>query len=357
MVLVAVILAVWHPWSRKPAPRDPQTVSATPAADTGTAGIEATTEPSGNHSDSLAEMLGSEDEIVGRKAEELVQVEDLAINESLPTDEWINVLLLGSDERVPGQSTRTDSMIICSVNTKTGAVKLASIMRDTAVTFPEVGGGKDFYRVNAANYFGGERLAIRTVNRMLGMNIQYYVRVNFFGFQEVAQLVGGIDLDITENEKNEINNRVWEVHKLAVRSGIDDSKLPLERLEQYGENVHLDGRQALAYARIRKLDSDYARTDRQRKVLVALLEKVRGANMTTLLSLVGTALPYVYTNLDGSAILSIAPTVTGSDLSNVETLRLPLQGTYVQDTRGGQDMLYDPDWTRTSNELRAFIYG
>ena len=75
------------------------------------------------------------------------------------------------------------------------------------------------------------------------------------------------------------------------------------------------------------------------------------------LSLVGTALPYVYTNLDGSAILSIAPTVTGSDLSNVETLRLPLQGTYVQDTRGGQDMLYDTDWTRNSNELRAFIYG
>ena len=309
-----------------------------------------------NRADSLTELLGSEGEIPGLTQDEMVKVTDLAINESLPTEEWFNVLLLGSDEHNASESTRTDSIIICSINKKTGEVKLSSIMRDTAVTYPEIS-GQDYYRINTANYFGGELLAVRTVNRLLNMNIQYYVRVNFYGFQEIAELLGGIDIDITENERQEINYRVWEVHRLAETYGIDESNLPLEELLEYGANTHLDGRQTLAYARIRKLDSDYARTDRQRKVLTALLAKVRGADLATLTNLAGTALKYIHTNLDPVETLNIAHIVTGSSLTNVQTMLLPVQGTYTQDTRQGQDMLFDTDWARNASELRAFIYG
>lgn len=309
-----------------------------------------------SHTDSLAAMLGDADAaLTGLDADQMAQIDDLNLNSNLPS-EWMNILLLGSDERWLTESARTDSMIICSINTESGEVKLTSIMRDLAVDYDEIGQYNGTYRINAANFFGGENLAMRVVNECFGMNIQYYVRVNFYGFQQIAQQLGGIEMDITEAEMNEINYRIVEQAKIAYANGIDESALPNEYLKTYGENTHLDGRQTLAYARIRKLDSDYARSERQRKVLVALMNKLRGADAATLLSVATSALPHVKTNLTADTIISIGMKVLSSGLSDVESFRLPINDSYVQETRDGQDMLYDCDWSKNASELYYFIY-
>ena len=310
-----------------------------------------------SHSESLAAMLGnSETSVAGLAADQMAVVEDLCINPDLP-EEWFNVLFLGSDERVLSESARTDSMMICSINMTSGEVKLTSIMRDLAVSYDEIGSFNGTYRINAANFFGGEELAMRVVNECFGMNIEHYVRVNFYGFQQIAQQLGGIEMDITKEEMDEINYRIVEQAKAAYLAGIDESALPNEYLETYGENTHLDGRQTLAYARIRKLDGgDYARSERQRKVLVALMNKLQGSDAATLLGVANAALPHVKTNLTPDEMLNIALKVLQSGLADVESFRLPVNSSYVQETRDGQDMLYDCDWAKNSSELYYFIY-
>lgn len=315
----------------------------------------ATLEPS--HSAALAAMLGnSETTIEGLTADQMTTVEDLSVNSTLPS-EWMNVLFLGSDERTLTESARTDSMMICSINTTTGEVKLTSIMRDLAVYYDEIGDYSGTYRINAANFFGGEELAMRVVNECFNLNIENYVRVNFYGFQQIAQQLGGVEMDITKEEMDEINYRIVEQAKAAYKAGIDESALPNQYLETYGANTHLDGRQTLAYARIRKLDGgDYARSERQRKVLVALMNKLQGADAATLLGVANAALPHITTNLSPDQILSIALKVLQSGLSDVESFRLPVNDTYVQETRDGQDMLYDCNWSHNASELYYFIY-
>ena len=304
-------------------------------------------------------MLGSEDasDVTALSEEEMTEITDLNVTQGLPS-EWMNILLLGSDERTLSESARTDSMIICSINTTTGEVKLTSIMRDLAVYLdeidPEYAGT---YRINAANYFGGEELAMRVVNECFGMNIERYVHVNFYGFQQVAELLGGIEMDITEEEMNLINELIVQQAALAYHNNIDESGLQNEFLTTYGENTHLDGRQTLAYARIRKLDGgDYARAERQRNVLIALMNKLRGSSLTELVSLGITVMPYLRTNLTLDEIAGVADTVLNSDFSAVEQMRLPINDSYVEETRDEQSMLYDCDWTANATQLYNFIY-
>ena len=106
----------------------------------------------------------------------------------------MNILLLGSDARTENESCRTDTMIICSINTRSGEVKLTSILRDVAVEFNNIGQYNGTYRLNAANYFGGPQLGMKTINECFGMNIQYYAMVDFTSFAIIAEKLGGVDI-------------------------------------------------------------------------------------------------------------------------------------------------------------------
>ena len=112
----------------------------------------------------------------------------------------------------------------------------------------------------------------------------------------------------------------------------------------------------VAYARIRKLDSDSQRTERQRKVLVALLGKIRQLNPTQMVEIGTTLFQYVSTNIDMNTAITVATKVLGSDMSEVPQLRLPEKDTYVQDTREGQAMLYDTNWDANAAAIYSFIY-
>lgn len=346
------------------------TVASANAAPTAVA-VEATAEPVASANDpaattdgaapsneDLSAMLGSEDAVItGLSKEQMVQVTDLSINESLPA-EWMNVLLLGSDARSKEESSRTDTMIICSINTTTGQVKLTSMMRDTAIEFTDLGQYNGTYRLNAANFFGGPELIMKTLNERLNLNIQYYAMVDFTTFSIVAEKLGGIEIDVSEAEMEQINKNAAQQYNIAKKAGIDESELEATNvlLEQSGQNVHLNGRQVVAYARIRKLDSDSQRTERQRKVLIALLGKIRELNATQMVEIGTTLFQYVSTNIDMNTAITVATKVLGSDMSEVPQLRLPEKDTYVQETRDGQAMLYDTNWDANAAAIYSFIY-
>lgn len=363
IVLIAVIAAVVL--LRKPSsPQQPadstQPVTATEApsasADDGVADETGAPDASAATDGDLASLLASEDEIAALDDSQRVSVTDLEVNTDLPS-EWLNVLLLGTDERQQASKGRTDSIIICSVNTTTGEVKLSSVLRDLAIDYTEMGyTDLSTYRVNAANYFGGPEMAMQTINHFFGMNIQNYVLINFYGFQDAVEALGGITMDITEAEMNKINDGQKQVAGIAYRDGIDVESWPNELLTEYGENVHLNGQQALAYARIRKLDSDFARSERQRKVLMAVLDVVKQKSALELAQLGTTLFPYVQTNMELNDIMTVAVKVLASS-EEVTSLRLPVNGSYVQERRGEDDMLWDCDFATNQQQLYNFIYN
>ena len=371
VVIVAVVLLIWQPWASGDDPSVSAFVAPTPVVAGATAApsmapsVPDAQQAQGDDAQAqtaspLSELLGSEDtNITGLTEDQMVDVTDLSINTGL-SPEWMNILLLGVDQRVQGESCRSDTMIICSINTETSEVKLTSLMRDMAVEFDDLGANNGTYRLNAANYFGGPELTMKTINELLGLNIEKYVIVNFTGFTQICEALGGIEMDITEAEKEQINLNVWSQLQIAYENGWDESNLTDANgylgPNDYGENIHLNGRQALAYARIRKIDSDWERTNRQRKVLVAMMDKMRGTNMLQLLQLGGSLMQYVETNMTLEEIISIADKVLNSGLEGAETMAVPVTDTYVQETRNNQSMFYDVDWTTNAREVQNFIY-
>lgn len=205
-------------------------------------------------------------------------------------------------------------------------MKLTSIMRDLAVKMDELGDNSGTYRINDANFWGGPEYAMKVVNECFGMNIQYYATVNFFGFQKIAEALGGIEVDITEAERDEINQKLLEQYRIARAIGEDMPTVEEDYLHNFGQNTHLNGHQTLAYARVRKSDgsdSDFTRAERQRTVLVKLMEKLKGRSAVELMAMVSSLSQYVTLNMDMEFVLNTATKVLNSGFGSVETLRLP----------------------------------
>ncbi len=272
---------------------------------------------------------------------------DWAVNAELPADEWINILLLGTDASDPELPGRTDAMIIASVNMQTGDLKLTSVMRDTYV--PIDGHGKN--KITSANWFGGVDLAIKTVNEAFDMNITHYAMVDFSSFAYIVDALGGVDLAVTEKEMHTMNQLMQDMRDLY-----PNIELPKNDLNEYGENIHLDGMQTLAFSRIRKSDSDYQRTSRQRMVLNAILQKLRSVrDPATLYNLFEIGLSYTRTSLTAADIAQLAMKVITNGM-DFEELRLPAEGAYKNERIKDMDVL-NPDLDENARILREFIYG
>ena len=357
-LVIALVLIIVKPFSGRGGD-NPPVVEAYNTVETTQPQPQAEAQPDAapaNDADLAAQLADPDSQVASLSADQVAQVTDLRIYPNLP-GEWLNVLLLGTDERSLNDGARTDSMLICSINRNTGAIKLTSLMRDLAIDFTDIGKWNGTYRLNSASYFGGPNLAMRTVNEKFNMNIQYYVMVNFFGFQKIAQRLGGVDIDITKEEMELINERVYEQAKFAYLAGIDESDQENVYLETYGENTHLNGRMTLAYARLRKLTGgDAMRTERQRKVLGKLLEKVKQLDAMQMATLAAEMIDQVKTNMPLDDILRTALLVSGNGLSDIPSLRLPLTGTYKEETRNNQSMLYDCDFAANALALYNFIY-
>ena len=260
-------------------------------------------------------------------------------------DDWWNILLLGCDSYTKNTYSRSDSMIILSLNMDSGEAKLTSLMRDTWIKVP---GYKSKHRkLTELCAVGGPELTMRAINENFGMNIEHYALIGMEGIAEIIDIVGGLDLTITEAERKALNKGLFDLSSLS----------GMEQLQQSGENVHLNGNQATAYARIRKIDSDYVRVERQRIVLLKLASKIaEGASAKTLLSVVNVLSEYVDTNLSFMDIMSIGMAGLKMDLTAVEELRLPADGTYESGTFDGVWCI-KPDFADNKYILHKFIYG
>ena len=235
--------------------------------------------------------------IVGKfaEAEDIEHIEGV----ELVSDKNVrNILLIGCD-KANGGSSRSDSIMIASVNKTTGKITVCSILRDTHLYIP----GKREAKVNSAYAWGGANLLIQTIEHNFGIKIDDYATVNFEMFTALVDGLGGVDVEVTEDEADYINNR----HRYG------NEKKP-DTFES-GESVHLNGYQALWYSRIRKLDSDFMRTQRQRKVISAITSKVKGQiNPIGIFGLVATAkevAPYIETTLSNADFWSLVFSLSG----------------------------------------------
>lgn len=301
---------------------------------------------------SINDLIQSDPDLAPLEGDEKVKVDNLSITEGLP-GEWTNILLLGSDTRNIKKVSRTDTIIIASINTNDGRIKLISIMRDTIVPIP----GHGDQKINSASYYGGPELTMKVVNENFKLNISKYVLVNFSGFREIVDTLGGIQLDVTKQEMDQVNGSLKEQGRLL--------KLSKEKwlageydLKKYGADTQLDGLQALAYARIRHIDSDYQRTERQRKVIDAAIQKFRGSvSITQLMQLATSVWDYVQTNVDTFSAVGLAQTVLKSGIGKVTTGLMPITNTYVSENRSSSgSALYDVDFAANAARLYKFIY-
>ena len=268
-----------------------------------------------------------------------------AFAEETSENEWQNILFMGGDSRSTEEYERTDCMMIVSINEAEGEIKLTSIMRDTWVKIYGHGEGK----INSANSAGGPTLVMRTVNEYFGMNISDYVIVGMSALADIIDEIGGVELTITEAEMNQINTQLtFDAAEFELNNA--------DPLEVYGESIVLNGNQALAYARIRNIDSDYVRTERQRNVLIAIAKELQNEDIVTILSVVGTLMGYVDTNLAFSEVAELAGIGLQVDLGGLEQMRLPADGTYTSDTVDGVWSIR-PNFEKNAALLYDFIYG
>lgn len=260
------------------------------------------------------EELAAAVEILDAEIDESVDPTKLDLNENLP-DNVVNILLIGIDGRskeIEKGTQHGDVQIIVSINKDEGTIKLTSVLRDLYVTIP---GYKSKNRINVAYSRGGGQLAMRTMNNLLELNIQHYVVINFYGLASIIDSLGGIDIELTKAEAGAINTYI---KKNLKKGGYDSQGKDYERqdLKKVNGVQHLDGIQAVMYARLRSIDNDFKRSERQRHLLELLLGKVLegGLDMNKLLGLLETCLPYAETNMSAMDMVSLAMGVLRSDI-------------------------------------------
>ena len=219
-----------------------------------------------------------------------------------------NILLIGTDARDLNERARSDSIIIATIDNNTKKLKLSSIMRDTFVDIPGYGEQK----INAALALGGPELLMKTIKENFDFTLDKYVMVNFWGFEDIIDGIGGIEVDVKDYEIPEINKFIGEVRD------VKSPPLTTPGLQ------HLDGQQALAYARIRKVgNGSYERTERQRRVLDIVAEKMMDVSVVKYPGLLYDLLPSVKTNIEPLTLLNYAYTVSKFGELKFEQLQIP----------------------------------
>lgn len=282
---------------------------------------------------------------------------DLGVNEAL-NGTWRSVLMVGTDARLWDDMKHTDTMIIACYNQKTGAIRLVSVMRDAFIDISDAKPDKGTVRLNTVSSYGGMELLIKKLNQKLGLNITEYVLVDFAGFVDVIDILGGIDVDITEVEKEYINSGLIEQINLLVEKGGRESTLKRCTLDTYGPGIHLNGLQSLAYARIRKSDSDYKRTERQRTVITAAAQKaIDTVSIAQASQIIQTAMQYVETNMPVSSIVQLGVSVLNTGIDDIKDTRIPINNSFTGETRKNVWGMYDIDWQANYNEVQMLLNG
>ncbi len=240
------------------------------------------------------------------------------------SDEVLNILLIGQDRREGQGRSRSDSMILCTIDLNHKSLTMTSFMRDMYVPIP----GYQDNRINACYALGGMELLDSCLEKNFGVQVDGNIEVDFSGFMDIIDLLGGVEIELTQAEANYLNK--WG------NWGVSDDHWNISA----GKNT-LNGSQALAFSRNRYVgNSDFARTERQRKVLTAVLEKVKNMNSSQANGLLKKILPMITTDMSRKEIMSYAMSVLPmlSDVS-VTTNRIPADGAFKNASIRGMSVL------------------
>lgn len=272
---------------------------------------------------------------------------DLSEGELLNDPMVLNILLFGAD-RNDGTSSRSDTMIMLSIDNRHKKLKLTSFMRDLWVYIP----GYGYSKLNHSYAYGGAKLSIETIEQNFGVNIDRYAIVDFASFKSIIDILGGIDIELSDEEIDYINWQSWKNNQVDTRYELTDS----------AGIVHLNGRQALWYARDRgDIDagfsgSDFDRTDRQRKLLRTLANDMKSASLAQIISIVNEIGPLITTNLKKTEITTlVANSLTYLSYDMVE-YRLPSDGNFEAAWHYEMSTLDIIDWETERINLATFIY-
>lgn len=318
--------------------------------------------------DSVGTIDAEEDQDLDITGLEQATSDEMEMPEGSPfqDDDVLNILLISTDERTDAvndwdafthlneldgtkattefsSDARADSLILCSLNIKEDTIKLVSIERGTGVPILLDGYEGQYDWITHTFRYGGARLTMDTVEDCFNVQVDHYVRFNFNSFVQIVDAVGGIDLNLTEDEAKALN---WEVPS--------NSMLIVNKVDP-GWN-HFDGYTALQYARLRAIDDDWHRVARQRTVIQAVLDQIKNASVTELNDLLDAALPVVQTNFTKTEIAALVMQLPGFLGVTADQMTLPVQGTYG--VRNGMDdrPMMDPDWRTNISVLQNFLY-
>lgn len=272
-------------------------------------------------------------------------------------DKIVNVLLIGMDDPEGDEYGRSDAMILVSIDTIHQRLKLTSVWRDTygLIQIPRVEGKQEaseaHEKINGANYYGGPELTVKTIESLYKTRIDGYVMTTFSSFVDLIDAMGGIKVDVTETE----NNFLTETAQYSWHASA-------------GKQVLLNGKEALVYSRIRKLDSDIKRTERQRKVMSAMLDKIGELSTTELFTTVNSYLKkgYVSTNFSQKDISKLGTKAVfgGWKDFKMKQMTAPISSEVDPENAsyywGG---IYHNAWVwlvdvpKTATDVQKFIYG
>lgn len=252
-------------------------------------------------------------------------------------DSITNIALYGIDSRTHDDQGHADATMILSVDKKHNKLKLISILRDTQVEIEGYGKAK----LTTSYWWGGAPLAIKTLNQNFDMNVRDYVRVNFDQLADLIDALGGVEIDVTQEELEEIN---FHMHGIDIYD---------KDLYQTGM-VTLNGDQAVSYARIRNVGTDMARADRQQEVLSAMLNKVKNMGVADYPSLIKQLSPLVTTSLDYGEMISLASILVNNP--ELETYTIPGE---EENAWGGEDngaWVWKYDLEAAGEHIHRIIY-
>lgn len=288
--------------------------------------------------DSTAEEIAALEQ---RLLEQTSGMEDVLFDENV-----MNILLIGYDSRDADSRGRSDTNILVSINQETKEITMTSIMRDCYVSIPGYGNN----RINAAYAYGGGSLLSETVEKNFQISVNNYVAVDFYAFMDIIDMIGGVEIKVSDEEAKVMNGYIRELNRLE---GCEEEKDQLSG----GGTLLLNGKQTLAYARVRYVgNADFERTQRQRTVLEKAFEKAKEMNLLDLNSLLNRLLPEVSTDMSEKEVLFLllkGPVFLQYDL---KSLRIPADGTYESLRVNGMEVL-GVDLEENRKLLEEEIYG
>ena len=273
--------------------------------------------------------------------------ERLVTNASMSDKNVTNILLIGSDTRDENERGRTDSMILLSINKQTKQMTMTSLMRDCYVEIPDHGWAK----LNAAYSYGGAELLMDTIEQNFDVAVDKFVYVSFFSFIDIVDAVGGINIDLSDDEAQYMTDPMAEQNKyLGNKKGTD-------YLSHGGDDMLLNGNQALAYARLRYVgNADFERTQRQRTVITKIISQAKTLSPLKLDNFMKVCCSELTTNMTKGEMYVMFYKLLFSMNYDMQQLRIPQEGAYYYGTHDEQSTL-DLDFDACQREIKKKIYN